>query len=332
MLRTTRIAGTELDATRIGLGTWAIGGWMWGGNDEADSIAAVRAAVDRGITLIDTAPVYGMGTAEERVGRALAEGDRRDKVVLATKAGLNWTGRQPYRDAGPVRIRAEIDESRRRLRTEVIDVYQVHWPDPTVPVEDTARTLRELYEAGTIRAIGVSNFSPEQMDRFRTEAPLHVVQPPYNIFERGVEADVLPHAARHGLTSLTYSALCRGLLTGKLRPDSRFEGDDLRKVDPKFREPRYSQYLAAVTALDALARERFGTDVLRLAAAWLLHKPGVSVALWGARRPDQLDPVPEIGALQLTDDDVAEMERLVATHVADPIGPEFMAPPTRETV
>ncbi len=330
MVETTRIADTELTATRIGLGTWAIGGWLWGGSNEAEAVAAVQAAVDRGITLIDTAPVYGQGHSEELVGRALAEGGRRERVVLATKAGLEWVGGQPYRNATRERLEQEVDDSLRRLRTDVIDIHQVHWPDPLVPVEETAAAMRDLYEAGKIRAIGVSNFSPEQLERFRAEAPLHVVQPPYNLLERGIEADVLPYAREHGITTLTYGALCRGLLTGKMRPDTRFEGDDLRQMDPKFQEPRYSQYLRAVERLDALAQERFGRRAIHLALAWVLAQPGVGVALWGARRPEQLEPLEGLEGIELDEAALREIDRILEESVTDPVGPEFMAPPSRE--
>lgn len=330
MVETVRIADTELTATRIGLGTWAIGGWLWGGSDEEEAVAAVQSAVDRGITLIDTAPVYGQGHSEELVGRALAEGDRRERVVLATKAGLEWVGGQPYRNASRARLKQEVDDSLRRLRTDVIDIHQVHWPDPLVPIEETAVAMRELYEAGKICAIGVSNFSPEQLDRFRAEAPLHVVQPPYNLLERGIEADVLPYAREHGITTLTYGALCRGLLTGKMRPDTRFEGDDLRQMDPKFQEPRYSQYLRAVERLDALAQERYGRRAIHLALAWVLAQPGVGVALWGARRPEQLAPLDGLDGIELDEAALREIDRILEESVTDPVGPEFMAPPSRE--
>jgi aryl-alcohol dehydrogenase-like predicted oxidoreductase len=330
MVATTRIADTDLTCSRIGLGTWAIGGWMWGGTDEPEAIRTIQAAVDRGVTLIDTAPVYGMGTSEDIVGRALAENHRREEVVLATKVGLNWQGQQPYRDGRPERIAREIDDSLRRLRTDAIDVEQVHWPDPLVPIEDTAGAMKDLLDQGKIRAIGVSNFTTEQMDRFRSEAPLHVVQPPYNLFERGVEADVLPYARANGLTSLTYGALCRGLLTGKMTADQTFEGDDLRNVDPKFQGARFAQYVAAVNKLDALARERFGRHVIHLALAWLLHRPGVGVALWGARHPGQLEPLADVAGIQLDDALMQEVDEILATTITDPVGPEFMAPPTRE--
>src|ERR671922_2404351 len=228
------IGTSGLKASRIGLGTWAIGGWMWGGTDEARSIATIRAAVERGVTLIDTAPVYGFGASEETVGKALAEGGLRAKVQIATKVGLAWHDGAVYRDSRAARIRHEIEDSLRRLRTDVIDLYEVHWPDLETPIEETARALEDLRREGKIRAIGVSNYSPAQMDMFRNVARLDAVQPPYNLFEREIEADVLPYAQRTGLTVLSYGALCRGLLSGRMRPTTTFKGDDLRKVDPKF--------------------------------------------------------------------------------------------------
>src|ERR1700722_8728583 len=204
------IDGTGMKSSRIALGTWAIGGWMWGGTDEREAIATIHAALDRGITMIDTAPAYGFGRSEEIVGQALATGGRRDRVLIATKAGLNWHDGQVFRDASAARVRQEVEDSLRRLRTDVIDLYQIHWPDPTVPIEETARELERLFRAGKINAVGVSNFSVAQMEQFRAVAPLHAVQPPYNLFERDAEADVLPYAQRNGLTVLAYGALCRG--------------------------------------------------------------------------------------------------------------------------
>src|SRR5437588_47219 len=209
-------------SSSIGLGTWSIGGSMWGGTDRGDAVKTIRAAIERGITLIDTAPVYGFGTAEELVGRAIGEHGARAHVVIATKAGLRWRAGAVYRDASPARIRAEVEDSLRRLQTDYIDIYQVHWPDPHIPVEKTAAAMHTLYERGTIRAIGVSNFSPQEIERFRAVAPVHVIQSPYNLFERGVEHDVLPYAGRHGLPVFAYGALCRGLLSGRMRPDTKF--------------------------------------------------------------------------------------------------------------
>ena len=166
------IPGVPLQASRIALGTWAIGGWMWGGTDEAESIRTVHEAVDRGVTLIDTAPAYGFGRSEEIVGKALAEGGRRNRVVIATKVGLDWKDGQPFRNAGKARIHKEIEDSLRRLHTDVIDIYQVHWPDPNVPIEETAAAMADLQRAGKIKAIGVSNFSPSQIEAFRKVAPV----------------------------------------------------------------------------------------------------------------------------------------------------------------
>ncbi|NTV09770.1 MAG: aldo/keto reductase [Zoogloea sp.] len=322
------LGASGIKTSRIGLGTWAIGGWMWGGSDEAESIATIRAAVERGVTLIDTAPVYGFGRSEEIVGKALAEGGLRDKVQIATKVGLNWSNNRVFRDSRPERIRLEVEDSLRRLRTEFIDLYQVHWPDLETPIEETARTLDELRKEGKIRAIGVSNFSPEQMEAFRAFARLDTVQPPYNLFERAIERDVLPYAADNGLTVLSYGSLCRGMLTGKVTAERVFEGDDLRRADPKFQGERLRQYLAAVAELHALAQERFGKTVLELAVRWVLDQ-GPTIALWGARHPGQLDPIPGIEGWHLDAATRADIDAILQRCVPEPVSPGFMAPPTR---
>ncbi len=317
-METINIESLPMPASRIALGTWAMGGWMWGGSDEAASIRTIHAALDSGINVIDTAPVYGFGRSEELVGKALADG-RRQRALIATKVGLDWRDGQPFRNSSPARLRRELEESLRRLHTDVIDIYQVHWPDESVPLEETAAVLDEFRRAGKIRAIGVSNFSPTQMERFRTVAP---------ILERQIESDVLPYARKNGLTVLAYGALCRGLLTGKIAAATRFEGDDLRKTDPKFRAPRLKEYLSAVAALERLARERYGKDVLALAVRWLLDQ-GRIVALWGARRPDQLTPVNAAMGWSLDDATMREIDTILATTIENPVGPEFMAPPAK---
>ncbi len=325
-METIKIPGIDLPVSRIGLGTWAIGGWMWGGSDEARSIATIRDAVLSGINLIDTAPVYGFGHSEEIVGKALV--GIRDQVIIATKVALEWPNEKVRRNAGAARIRREIEDSLRRLRTDRIDLYQVHWPDPLVPHEETAFELEKLRQEGKILAIGVSNYSIEQMDGFRKHATLATLQPPYNLFERAIEADVLPYADQHGLVVLAYGALCRGLLSGRMRMDTTFAGDDLRKADPKFQAPRFSQYLAAVEALRQFARDRYGKSVLSLAVRWILDQ-GPTIALWGARRPEQLTGFDEAFGWKLTAADLADIDALLGGNIKDPIGPEFMAPPTR---
>ena len=178
-------------------------------------------------------------------------------------------------------------------------------------------------------ALGVSNFSPEQMDAFRDVAPLAAVQPPYNLFERDIEKDVLSYAKDHGLAVLAYGALCRGLLAGKMSPSTRFDGDDLRKVDPKFQSPRFEQYLAAVAALEDYARARHDKTVLALAIRWILDK-GPTIALWGARKPEQIEGVDEAFGWSLSQEELDEIDKILTRHVTDPVGPEFMAPPTRK--
>jgi aryl-alcohol dehydrogenase-like predicted oxidoreductase len=315
--------------SRIGLGTWAMGGWMWGGTDAQAAIATIRGAVDRGITLIDTAPVYGFGRSEEIVGEALAQGGLRQKARIATKAGLNWRDGSPFRDSSPARLRQELEDSLRRLRTDYIDLYQIHWPDPNFPIGETARLLGDFLDEGKIRAIGVSNFSSAQIDDFRGVTPLQTVQPPYNLFEREIEADVLPYADAAGLVVLCYGALCRGLLSGRMTADRQFAGDDLRKVDPKFQPTHLPRYLAAVAELERFARERFGKSVLALAVRWVLDR-GPNVALWGARRPDQLDPLAEIEGWTIDEAAMAEIDAILQRNVPKPIAPDFMAPPARQ--
>jgi aryl-alcohol dehydrogenase-like predicted oxidoreductase len=326
-LETGQIPGTDMRISRVGLGTWAIGGWMWGGSDEAQAIRTVQAAFDHGINLIDTAPVYGFGHSEEVVGKALT-GGLRDRAIIATKVGLDWKDGKPFRNASRVSIFQEVDASLKRLRTDHIDIYQIHWPDPVTPLEETADAMRELLEQGKIRAIGVSNFSVSQMEDFRTYAPLHVAQPPYNLFERAIERDILPYCQAHSIAMLGYGALCRGLLSGNMRPESRFGGDDLRQTDPKFRQPRFNQYLAAVSRLEKLANERYGKRVIDLAVRWSLDT-GMTSALWGARRPDQLAPVDAVSGWHIDEHDRAEIDRIVREEITDPVGPEFMAPPAR---
>jgi aryl-alcohol dehydrogenase-like predicted oxidoreductase len=327
-METSAIAGTSLQVSRVAIGTWAIGGWMWGGTDEAESISTIRAALDHGVNVIDTAPVYGFGRSEEIVGKAIAEGRLRDKVVIATKVGLEWKDGQVFRNASQGRIMREVDDSLRRLRTDYIDIYQIHWPDPLVAIEETAVAMQTLFRQGKIRAIGVSNFSVEQMQQFRSVAPLHVLQSPYNLFEREVEVDLLPYCRKNNIATFGYGALCRGLLSGRMRADTAFGGDDLRRTDPKFREPRFAQYLSAVRRLDQLAQRRFGKHVIELAVRWMLDQ-GITTALWGARHPGQLEPVDEVTGWRLDAPTRTEIDRILRETIIDPVGPEFMAPPAR---
>ncbi|MFO7716939.1 MAG: aldo/keto reductase [Thermodesulfobacteriota bacterium] len=324
------LPNSDITVSRVALGTWAIGGWMWGGTDVEQSIRTIDAALDQGITMIDTAPVYGFGRSEEIVGEALHRSGRRNAVALATKVALEWTEEGGiHRNSTPQRIRQEVEDSLRRLQTDVIDLYQIHWPDKLVAFEETAATMQKLKEEGKIRAVGVSNYSPEQMEDFRRKAELTSCQPPYNLFERNIENDVLPYCQENTIALVTYGALCRGLLSGRMQADRTFSGDDLRNVDPKFQAPRFQQYLQAVEALDQWVRDKYNKRVLHLAVRWILDQ-GVHVALWGGRRPEQMQPLPEIFGWSLKDDDKEDIETILRTHITDPVGPEFMAPPHRE--
>ncbi|MBN8234173.1 aldo/keto reductase [Halobacillus kuroshimensis] len=326
-----RISNTSMEASRIGLGTWAIGGWMWGGTDEKESIQTIHAALDQGINLIDTAPVYGFGKSEEIVGEAVRQYGRREDLLLATKVAMDWKDEETvFRNASKERIHQEVEDSLRRLQTDYIDIYQVHWPDPVTPIHETAEALAYLHKQGKIRAIGVSNFTPEQMDIFREAAPLHTLQPPYNLFERDIESKTLPYVQDHEITTISYGSLCRGLLSGKMSTDREFEGDDLRNNDPKFNQPRFKQYLNAVQELEQLAEKRFGKSVLQLAVRWVLDQPGSGIALMGGRRPDQLNPVQGISDFQIDEQTMHDIDEILLKHVNDPVGPEFMAPPDRQ--
>ncbi|VVM05128.1 aldo/keto reductase [Methylacidimicrobium tartarophylax] len=321
----TSLPGLNKRVSRIGLGTWVIGGWMWGGSEEKEAIAAIEAAVDAGISFLDTAPVYGFGRAEEIVGKALRRIGR-DRVVLATKAGLEWNDQEEIRrNSSPERLRKEIDGSLRRLGVDSIDLYQIHWPDARVPIEATAQALLSFQAEGKIRALGVSNYSPSQMEAWRKVAPLHTDQPPYNLFERGIERDLLPYCRANGIGVVTYGVLCRGLLTGKFSADHSFAEGDLRRIDPKFQGDAFRRYLAAVDDFRPLAQAH-GCTLAQFAARWALQQPGISVVLWGARRPTQILEGAKISPSPLSDRDLGEIDRILKRRIPEPIGPEFMAP------
>jgi len=323
---TIHIPGIDTPVSRVALGTWAIGGWMWGGPDDDNAVRTIHRALDEGISLIDTAPVYGFGHSEEIVGRALAE--KPNKAVVATKLGLNWKDEKPFRDSTPARIRKEVEDSLRRLRVETIDLEQIHWPDDKTPIEDAARELQKLHQEGKIRALGVSNFSPRQMDIFREVAPLSTIQPPFNLFERTIEKDILPYAKKHDAVVLAYGALCRGLLTGKMNSETTFPKSDLRSADPKFQSPNFANYLAAVDGFKKLADAR-GKSVMAFAVRWVLDQ-GPVIALWGARKPEQVSGINDAFGWSLTDDEKKAVDDILARHVPNAIDPTFMAPPERD--
>lgn len=311
------IPGIGFPVSRIALGTWAIGSWMWGGGAEIEAVRTIHAALDLGVNLLDTSPAYGGGRAEELVGAALAS-RRGTPVAIASKVALD-AGGGPIPAAGLVR---SVEGSLARLRVEVLDLCQVEGLSPATPIEETGRALGELVRAGKVRAIGVTELGAEEAERLHAVTPVATAQLPYNFFEREAEGDLLPWCGRRGVAALACGALCKGLLSGKLSPELTFEGDALRETDPKFRSPRYHGYLAAVAALDAFAREAFGRTVLELAVRWLLDRPGVAAALWGARRPAQLEPLPRVLGWRLGPEAMARIDEIVRAHVDGPPGGE----------
>jgi aryl-alcohol dehydrogenase-like predicted oxidoreductase len=338
-METTTIAGVKV--SRIGLGTWAIGGLDWGAVPDEVAVATCLSALERGINLIDTAPIYGHGHAEEIVGQAIRAHGRREDFFIATKAGLEWNERGVIANSTAALLRLELEASLRRLGTDYIDLYQVHWPDTRTPIAETAALLAEFQHQGKVRALGVSNFSVAQMEEFRAVASLASNQPPYNLFERGIECsahgeccahgeNLLSWCKQHDVAILTYSSLCRSLLGGRVTRGMSFDTGDIRRVDPKFQEPRFSQYITAIERLAAFAHERYGKSVLELAVRWVLDRPGVSVALWGARRPDQLDAVSGVLGWKLDAAAMAEIDRIVKESIPSPVGPEYLAPKVRE--
>ena len=329
-METIKLHNLQQPVNRIGIGTWAIGGWMWGGTDEETSVKTLRTAFDQGLNLVDTADIYGFGTSEKIVGRAIREHKNRDDIVLVTKVGVRWDEQgNVKRDASKEYILQEVEESRKRLDTDYFDVYMVHWPDPMVSFEETAEAMQQLLDEGKIRSIAVSNHSPHQMDRFRQTAPIHMNEPPYNLFEREIEEDVLPYCQNNDIKTLTYGALCRGLLSGKMTKDREFKGDDLRKMDPKFQPDRFDQYLEAAYKLDEFAQKNYNKTVRDLAVRWVLDK-GASVALWGLRRPDQVQGIEDVYGWKIEEDAMKQIDRILEESVKKPVGPEFMAPPSRK--
>jgi len=289
------IGSTGIRASAIGLGTWAIGGWMWGGTDEAAAVAGIRASLDAGVTLIDTAPAYGMGRSEEIVGEAIA--GRRGEVILATKCGLVWhtdqgrhffdqDGKPVHRYLGAESIRHELEQSLKRLRTDYIDLYITHWQDPTTPIADTMGALEELKREGKIRAIGASNLSRADLDAYVATGGLNAIQEQYSMVHRDIERDLLPVCVANGVSILSYSSLALGLLTGKIGPARQFNGDDLRIDDPRFSVVNRRKVAAFACDIAAIASAH-DASMAEIVIAWTLAQPGIDFSLCGARNADQ---------------------------------------------
>jgi aryl-alcohol dehydrogenase-like predicted oxidoreductase len=315
-MRKIRLGAAGPDITRIGLGTWAIGGsgwqYAWGAQDDAESIAAIRRAIDLGINWVDTAAVYGHGHSEEMVGRAL-EG-RRERVLVATKCGRV---RNPDGSIGSVlradSVRRELEASLRNLRTDRIDLYQIHWPDPDAEVEEGWAEIAKAVHEGTVRWAGVSNFGVEQLKRVQAIHPVTSLQPPYSMLRRDIERDLLPYCAANGIGVIVYSPMQAGLLTGAFTREraATLPGDDWRRNSPFFREPGLSANLAVVDGLRVIAARR-GCSVAEVAIAWVLSRSEVTAAIVGARRPAQIEGTVGAADLFLTEAELSEIAALLA--------------------
>jgi aryl-alcohol dehydrogenase-like predicted oxidoreductase len=310
----TAILGrTGLEITRVGLGAWAIGGdwaWGWGAQDDADSIRTIHAALERGVSWIDTAPVYGLGRSELVVARALRELPGGKRPLVFTKCGLPWREgeRDAYADLSPDSVRAEVDASLRRLGVDVIDLMQIHWPRPDDQIEAAWETLAALREAGKLRHIGVSNFSVAQLERAEAIAPVETLQPPYSLLSRGIEADVLPWCERHDVGILAYSPMASGILSGAMTREriASLPPEDWRSRNRNYQEPALTQNLALVERLEGVARAR-KVSAGHVAVAWTLRKPAVHAAIVGMRRPGQ-EVLVDAADLVLTDAELTAIE------------------------
>lgn len=313
-----------IPASAVGLGTWAIGGWMWGGTDDAAAEDAIRAGLDAGITLIDTAPAYGLGHAEEVAGRAIR--GRRDAVVIATKCGLVWHSRRgPYffsqgglpvhRDLSRAAIRHEVEESLQRLATDRIDLYITHWQDPTTPIPETVAALEELKAEGKILAFAASNTSPADLAAYRAVRGIAAVQEEYSMLSRRIEATHLADCRKSGIAVMGYSVLALGLLSGKITAERAFTGDDQRRDDPRFSIANRERVDLLMQTIRPIAADHAASPA-QVVIAWTLAQPGLTHALCGARNPDQARENAGAGLLRLTGTELIAISNAVHHHLS----------------
>ncbi|MEJ6782763.1 aldo/keto reductase [Aminobacter sp. Piv2-1] len=317
------IGRSGMSASGVGLGTWAIGGWMWGGTDEDASIGAIQASIDAGVSLIDTAPAYGLGRSEEIVGKAIH--GRRDKVVIATKCGLNWhsgkgnhffdqDGLPVHRYLGADGIAHEVEQSLRRLGTDCVDLYITHWQDPTTPVAETMETLLRLKQQGKIAAIGASNVNGEELKAYVAAGQIDAIQERYSMLDREIEDTLLPITRANDVATLSYSSLALGLLSGAIDPSRQFGGDDQRKDNPRFSEAN-RQKVVELKAAIAPVIERHEASMAQVVIAWTLAQPGITFALCGARNPAQALDNARAGQIRLDAEDLAVLDAAISRHL-----------------
>jgi methylglyoxal reductase len=325
------LGNSGIKVSSVAFGAWAIGGWMWGGAEERDAINAIHASLDNGVNCIDTAPIYGYGRSEEIVGKAI--GDRREKVVLATKCGMVWDREQGdfffhanekgitpgpsekkvYKCLQPDSIRAEVDRSLGRLKTDYIDLYQTHWQDSTTPIADTMAVLEDLKKQGKIRAIGASNATVDQM---KVYGRLDGDQEKFSMLDRDMETKgQLAYCLRKNIAVLAYSPLANGLLTGKITPKRKFNEGDLRRMNPRFGRQNLERIARMLTEMKPIA-DRHQATLTQLVIAWTIAQPGVTVALVGARNAVQAIENAQGGGIELEAEEVEEISEAIKKHAA----------------
>jgi aryl-alcohol dehydrogenase-like predicted oxidoreductase len=318
-MQTRRLGNTDLNLTTVGLGTWAMGGpWQfgWGPQDDREAVAAILAALDKGINWIDTAPIYGLGHSEELVGQALRQ--TRHQPYIATKCGLLWNDkREKISYLKRQSIRKECEDSLSRLGVERIDLYQMHWPEPEPDIEEAWEEMARLAEQGKVRCLGVSNYNIAQMERLRKIHPIASLQPPYSLLHREVEDDLLGYCAEHHIGVVVYSPMERGLLTGKFSHErlAALAPGDHRRRATEFHDPQFSATLAMVDQLTKIA-QRHGRTTAQLAVSWILRRPEVTAAIVGARRSDQILETVDASDWTLGREDIDEIERLLTERQA----------------
>jgi myo-inositol catabolism protein IolS len=297
-----RVGSSPVSISQIGLGTWGMSGAFWGAADDAESIRVIHRALELGVTLIDTAEAYGKGHAEEVVGDALS--GRRGSAVIATKVAPNNLDPQKLEDA--------LEGSMKRLRTDYVDIYFVHWPDPATPIGPTIERLERLRAEGKVRAVGVSNFGIKELDEARKYGTIDALQPPYNMLWREVESSTLPYCRQHNIGVIPYSGLAQGLLTGTLKRDTVFAAGDERRTTVLFQPGLYEDTLEAVEGLRPMAA-KYSKTVPQLAIQWLTSRPGVTSPLLGARTIAEIEENAKSVGWTISDEDVATMDQLTAS-------------------
>jgi aryl-alcohol dehydrogenase-like predicted oxidoreductase len=320
-----QLGSTDVKVSAITFGSWAIGGWMWGGAVKKDALEAIAASYDYGVTSIDTAPIYGQGRSEEIVGKALRSLPR-DKVQILTKFGMRWDEKKGtldfkstdnaghpidiYRYAGKESVIKECEDSLRRLGTDYIDLYQLHWPDLTTPISETMEALTQLLKDGKIRAAGVCNYSAAQMVEAEESINLASNQVPYSMVERSIEEELIPYCYNNNKSIIAYSPLQRGLLTGKIRPDHKFAPGDHRPTTPFFKPENIQRVNMFLDRLKPLARLK-GALLSQLVIRWTIEQPGITIALVGARNREQAIQNAKAAYIDLSQDEIEMIDNEV---------------------